>query len=122
MPQGVEVFEIPDSRNRIGSCVLTLQLSHPSNVGPSEIPHLTYFVDYQSRRDIVTSTSYTFIVQNCSQELRINVTAVNRCGNTGRSVVDVVPVFLPEPVNVAQGPNIGRCLFYSYSDFLLFVY
>ena len=110
-PQGVEVFEIPDNRNSRGSCILTLQLNHPSNVGPSEVPHLTYLIDYQSRRDMITGTSYTFIVQNCTPEFRINITAVNRCGNIGGSVVDVVPVFLPESVSVAQGPNVGKYLF-----------
>lgn len=104
-PEGVEIFEIPDNRNSRGSCVLSLQLNHPSSISPDEIPHLTYHVNYQSRRDIITGTSYTFVVQNCTQGLRINVTTVNRCGNVGRSVVDIVPTLLVESEGATQASN-----------------
>ena len=106
-PEGVEVSEIPDDRRSSSSCVLTLQLNHPSDVDSDEIPHLIYLVDYQSQRDVITAASYTFIVQNCTQELSINVTTVNRCGSMGGSVVNIVPTFLPVSVSVAQGPNVG---------------
>ena len=106
-PKGVEISEIPDDRKSSSSCVLTLQLNHPSDVGLDEIPHLIYLIDYQSRRDVITATSYTFVVQNCTQELRINVTTVNRCGSIGGSVIDITPTFLPVSVSVAQGPNVG---------------
>ena len=104
-PEGVEVIEIPDDRRSGGSCVLTLQLNYPSDIGPDEIPHLIYHIDYQSRREVITATSYTFIVQNCTRELRINVTTVNRCGSMGGSVVNIVPTFLPVSRGATEAPN-----------------
>ena len=107
-PEGVDVNEIPGDHKSSGSCILTLQLSHPSNVGSDEIPHLIYYIDYQSRRDVITATLYTFVVQNCTQDLHINVTAVNRCDKMGGRVVDIAPTFLPVSVSVTQGLNVGR--------------
>lgn len=106
-PEGVEIEEVPDDRRSRGICALTLRLNPPSNVGAGEIPRLTYFVDYPSRRDEITTTSYDFVVQNCTPNLRINVTTVNRCGRTGGSVVNISPTFLPVPVSATQGANVG---------------
>ena len=101
-PEGVQVFEIPDDRKSRGICVLNLQLNHPSNVDLDEI---FYHVEYQSRQENITTTSYTFVVQNCTQDLRINVTAVNRCGRMGGRVVDIIPDFLPESEVTTVAPT-----------------
>ena len=98
----MKVFEIPDDRKSRGICVLNLRLNHPSNADSNEI---LYHVQYQSRRENITSTSYTFVVQNCTQDLRINVTAVNRCGRMGESVVDIIPDFLPESEVSTAAPS-----------------
>ena len=106
-PQGVEVIETRDNR---GSCVFTSQLNPPSNSGPDDILH--YIIEYQSRRDMIASTSFTLIVPDCTPELRINVTAVNRCGSIGKSVTNIVPIFLPESEGASEDPNgnnVGKC-------------
>ena len=96
-PEEVKVFEIPDDHRSSGVCVLMLQLNHPSDVALDEIPHLSYFVYYHGQQqEVITSaaTSYIFVVQNCTPDLLINVTAVNRCGNMGGSVIGIAPEFL----------------------------
>ena len=109
-PQDVKVIEIRDNMNVEGSCVFTLQLSPPSNIGADDI---MYYINYQSQRDVISRTSHTFIALNCTPNLRINVTAVNRCGSIGKSVIDVVPIFLPdtrgiEAPSATDGVNIGK--------------
>ena len=101
-PQDVKVVEIRDNRNTEDSCVFTLRLSPPSNIDPDDI---MYYIDYLSQRDVISSTSYTFIALSCTPNLRVNVTAVNRCGSIGRSVNDIVPTFLPDTEGVVETPN-----------------
>ena len=107
-PEEVKVFEIPDDRRSRGVCVLTLQLNHPSDVALDEIPHLSYFIYYygQQREVITAATSKIFVVQNCTPDLLINVTVVNRCGNMGGSVIGIAPEFLsvtvPNPANAGK--------------------
>ena len=122
-PEEVKVFEIPDDRRSRGICVLTLQLSHPSDVALDEIPHLSYFVYYhgQQREVITAATSNIFVVQNCTPDLLINVTAVNRCGNMGGSVIGIAPEFLSvtEVPTVTVAPNhanAGRMRSYTESS------
>ena len=112
----MKVIEIRDNGNVEGSCVFTLRLSPPGNIGPDDI---MYYIDYQSQRDVITSTSYTFIALNCTPKLHINVTAVNRCGSIGESVTDVVPIFLPVTRGIDEAPMndgviIGKYYYHSY--------
>ena len=100
----MKVIQIHDNKNVEGSCVFTLRLSPPDNIGPDDI---MYYIDYQSQQDVISSTSYTFIALNCTTNLRINVTAVNRCGSIGRSVINVVPMFLPDTEGIDETPSMN---------------
>ena len=98
--KSVEIFEIPDDRQSSGSCGLTLQLNHPSDIGLDEIPHLVYHVDYQSRHKVITGTMYTFVVQTVHENFALM--SQQLCGGTEGSVVDITPKSLPVPVSCSK--------------------
>lgn len=75
-------------------CNLITQLNSPSNINQDDIDH--YIVDYQLGTVMISGTLDTFIVRNCTPDLRIKITAVNRCGTLGNSSPDIIPIFLPD--------------------------
>ena len=95
-PEEVTVMEIQGTPGEMkNSCVFLLQLNPPSNINADDVNH--YIIDYQSNQPVTTDdTSKTFAVSNCSRDLRVRVTAVNRCGASGNSTSDIVPRFMAQ--------------------------
>ena len=88
----VTVIETLGGDEMKNSCVLLLQLKPPSNINADDINH--YIIDYQSSQPVTTTdTSKTFVVSNCSRDLRVRVRAVNRCDVSGNSTL---ARFLPQ--------------------------
>ena len=100
-PQNVMVVERPQNVQMQNSCILLIQFSPPRNLVVEDIDR--YVVDYQSGNITIRDTSSTFIVRNCTENLRVRVSAVNRCDKLGNSSGDIVPVFLPQDEGVGPG-------------------
>ena len=86
--------EGPGNNELKNSCFLQVQFRPPRNLNVRDISR--YIIEYQSVKSMITSdTSVTFTVYNCTHDIQIRVTAVNRCYVQGNSTPNIVPIFLP---------------------------
>ena len=124
MPHRTAATEIPSTSD---PCVLLLEWDPPSNIPKSDVDH--YIVNIPSG-NITTnenSTLVTYLIPQCTSNLRINVQAVNHCGQKGPYAAitprllsmdnTVVTTMASEPYD----QNSVRCTCNGPGEYLLFV-
>ena len=89
------------------SCNVTVEWDRPTGTSPEDIDHYVLRV---SRNGIcnetnTTSTLVTFSIGECTNNLSVNITTVDRCGREGPSSANVEPELLPptDPVTTPSG-------------------
>ena len=92
-PINVTAEESPDSDPNDDSCMLVIDLRPPSNIDMNHIKH--YCVQFPSGNRTIPNTGTGCIkVPNCTQDIRLNVSAVNSCDIVGASASDIEPMFI----------------------------
>ena len=96
-PVNVTAEESPDSDPNDNCCILHIDLRPPSNIDVNHIMH--YFIQFPSGDRTIPNTGNGPIkVPNCTQDIRLNVSAVNICGTIGASASDIEPKrIMPTP-------------------------
>lgn len=89
MPENLVLFRRSDSCGRDDGCFVFIQLDPPRNIKQDDIHH--YILNHQLGSAIITSTTFEFLIRNCTIDLDIEVHAVSRCGTMGTSVIERVP-------------------------------
>ena len=100
-PINVTAEESSDSDPNDNSCILHIDLRPPSNIDVNHIKH--YFIQFPSGDRTIPNTGNGPIrVPNCTQDIRLNVSAVNICGTVGASASDIEPKrIMPTPTTSA---------------------
>ena len=86
--------------------MINIDLCPPSNIDMNHIKH--YFIRFPSGdRTIPNTGTGTIRVPNCTQDIRLNVSAVNICGTVGASASDIEPkrILMPTPTTSASTTN-----------------
>ena len=95
VPENLMVFRRSDSCCRESpGCFVFVQLDPPSNIKEDDVLH--YILDHKLGSATITSTTYEFLIPNCTIDLDIKVRAVSRCDSMGTSKTERVP---PLPAN-----------------------
>ena len=95
-PINITAEELPDNDPNDDSCMLHIRLCPPSNIDVKHIMH--YFVQFPSGYQNISNTGAGCVmVPNCTQDIRLNVSAVNTCGTVGAIASDIEPLFIMKP-------------------------
>ena len=104
-PINVTAEESPDSDPNDDSCILHIDLRPPTNTDMNHIKH--YLIQFPSGDRTIPNTGTGSInVPNCTQDIRLKVSAVNICDTVGASASDIEPKrIMPTPTTFAPITN-----------------
>ena len=103
-PINVTAEESPDSDPNDDSCMLVIDLRPPSNIDMNHID--CYIIQFLSENRTIPNTgSGTIKVPDCTQDIRLNVSAINSCGTIGASASDIKPKFITTSTPTTSTPT-----------------
>ena len=88
-------------------CIILVTWDPPANGDASDIDQYIIYVPSRNIRDVISSSSTltTLTVPNCGDDIRIQVSAVNRVGCVGMNSSEVPPLLLDIPTASASNGN-----------------
>ena len=69
---------------------------------------LHYILDHKLGSATITSTTFEFLIPNCTIDLDIEVRAVSKCDSTGNSTTETVPPLSAD--NSAIAPDLEQAM------------
>ena len=92
IPQGINAEEIARPTD---ICIILVMWDLPANSAGSDIDLYIVYVPSRNISDTVSSTISTLRIQNCGDDLRVQVAAMNRVGCIGMNSSAVQPILFP---------------------------
>ena len=104
IPQRIRAAEISRPSDRI--CIILVTWDPPANSDASDIDQYIVYVPSRNIRDDTASSTISTLeltVSNCSDDIRVQITAVNRIGCVGMNSSEVQPILLDIPATSTKG-------------------